>query len=423
MEENVVVMTSTEQDEKPDFDEIGEYYFESDHLALKENNDYRRLLKTLAILEAQKIQVIHDLDRLTECEAEALADPIGFVRKLQNNEDLNLPKSQKIAEIPEIDWSQYSLAGANFSLEKRQLTRQALKCNLDSKQSTSEESKANDNSGLLVRGRPFNESKPPTFNQLWTGEEQKRLEELLIQNPPEEIESRRWEKIAHALGNRTPTQVASRVQKYFIKLAKAGLPVPGRMPSIHNGPRKPSSRRNAFSRYAFQQSSTFFASVVPTVYMNEADDDWSTITHSLSCSMDGDESNDGRDFDSDDDGITPELKDTPEYRELVYLKKLREEKLRSNGFAQHVGFSCNRCSIEPIIGTRWHCTECPADESIDFCSDCVDCMHECNSHTAEHKLEPIRMTQGQNRHVDRDYMHFFGGGDYNYLDPNYMPAS
>ena len=29
-----------------------------------------------------------------------------------------------------------------------------------------------------------------------------------------------------------PSKVASRVQKYFIKLAKAGLPVPGRVPNI-----------------------------------------------------------------------------------------------------------------------------------------------------------------------------------------------
>ena len=28
------------------------------------------------------------------------------------------------------------------------------------------------------------------------------------------------------------TQVASHVQKYFIKLAKAGLPVPGRVPNL-----------------------------------------------------------------------------------------------------------------------------------------------------------------------------------------------
>ena len=34
-----------------------------------------------------------------------------------------------------------------------------------------------------------------------------RLEELLIQFPPEEVEAKRWQKIAAALGNRTPIQV------------------------------------------------------------------------------------------------------------------------------------------------------------------------------------------------------------------------
>ena len=48
----------------------------------------------------------------------------------------------------------------------------------------------------------------------------------------EEVEARRWEKVARALGNRTSQQVASRVQKYFIKLTKAGLPVPGRIPNM-----------------------------------------------------------------------------------------------------------------------------------------------------------------------------------------------
>lgn len=80
----------------------------------------------------------------------------------------------------------------------------------------------------LVRGREFNQKKPETFNQLWTPEEQKRLEELLVIHPPEHVEMERFRKIAKALGNRTPLQVQSRVQKYFIKLQKAGLPVPGR---------------------------------------------------------------------------------------------------------------------------------------------------------------------------------------------------
>ena len=34
------------------------------------------------------------------------------------------------------------------------------------------------------------------------------------------------------------SQVATHVQKYFIKLANAGLPVPGRMPNLANYPKK-----------------------------------------------------------------------------------------------------------------------------------------------------------------------------------------
>lgn len=93
---------------------------------------------------------------------------------------------------------------------------------------TSRDAERGKDGKLLVRGREFNQKKPETFNQLWTPEEQKRLEELLVIYPPEQVEMERFRKIARALGNRTPLQVQSRVQKYFIKLQKAGLPVPGR---------------------------------------------------------------------------------------------------------------------------------------------------------------------------------------------------
>lgn len=36
--------------------------------------------------------------------------------------------------------------------------------------------------------------------QLWTAEEQLRLEELLVEFPPETNENSRWRKIAKALG-------------------------------------------------------------------------------------------------------------------------------------------------------------------------------------------------------------------------------
>jgi len=44
------------QDE--DLNNAGEFYFESDHLALKGNVDYLNLLKTIAILEGQRTKAI-----------------------------------------------------------------------------------------------------------------------------------------------------------------------------------------------------------------------------------------------------------------------------------------------------------------------------------------------------------------------------
>ena len=60
---------------------------------------------------------------------------------------------------------------------------------------------------MVVRGRKLEDDKPGSFNQLWTAEEQTKLEYLLQVYPSEKREVRRWEKIAKALGNRTPKQV------------------------------------------------------------------------------------------------------------------------------------------------------------------------------------------------------------------------
>ncbi|OMH82526.1 ZZ-type zinc finger-containing protein 3 [Zancudomyces culisetae] len=71
--------------------------------------------------------------------------------------------------------------------------------------------------------------RPPLeiFNKPWTDEEQSKLEELLEKYPDERVANNRWRKISSELGTRTMRQVASRVQKYFIKLTRLGLPLPG----------------------------------------------------------------------------------------------------------------------------------------------------------------------------------------------------
>lgn len=93
----------------PSESDDAEYFFESDHLALKGNKDYTALLKTIVILEAQRTQGIADLDKLLEVQTNAIKDPISFVARLQDGDVLELPGRQKIAEIPYIDWTRYNI--------------------------------------------------------------------------------------------------------------------------------------------------------------------------------------------------------------------------------------------------------------------------------------------------------------------------
>jgi hypothetical protein len=59
---------STSQNEEyqnEDSDNTGEFYLESDHVALKGNGDYLNLLKTVTVLEAQSIKAIQVRNTIT----------------------------------------------------------------------------------------------------------------------------------------------------------------------------------------------------------------------------------------------------------------------------------------------------------------------------------------------------------------------
>lgn len=56
------VEPSVEVEQEDEDDEL--FYFESDHLALKGNEDYSELLKTIFTLEAQRAQAVIVSDRL-----------------------------------------------------------------------------------------------------------------------------------------------------------------------------------------------------------------------------------------------------------------------------------------------------------------------------------------------------------------------
>lgn len=420
------------------------YCFESDHVALKGNPDYHALMRTICVLEAQRAKALEDLDLLHDAKEKVLQDPIGFVDKLQHGTDLGLklPAPQKITQLPVINWDKYTNSvdfaslgthrhstrhkrhGADAAGEDESLMR--LKSSLvgNSSSSTGFVDTGND----IVRGRMRDANKSSTFNQLWTSEEQKRLEDLLVKYPPEEVEAKRWQKVATALGNRTPQQVASRVQKYFIKLAKAGLPVPGRVPNLSAHLKRGSHRHQRYNRL-YYPSSTFMQSYEPPVYMNEEDDLLDAFhADSTADSYTASDDRSSVQENSDDDGVPENLQDTPEYRELVELKQLRDEHLQSldPSFVQHTDFKCDKCGCEPIVGTRWHCVDCPQDTSLDFCDSCADNLgsFETSLHNSSHRIRPVKkaLNRTSQKMQDEDYMRFMPG-DYNYLDPNYMPAS
>lgn len=410
------------QDE--DSNNAGEFYFESDHLALKGNVDYLNLIKTIAILEAQRTKAIQDYDKLLAIQEDAMKDPMKFVEKLQRGEDLGIPEQQVIAELPKIDWSAYNMTVPAESLKP------------STRKTSSKPTDSSSDSVVLVRGRQFDDSKPETFNQLWTAEEQRRLEELLVEYPPEAVETKRWQKIAAALGNRTTKQVCSRVQKYFIKLHKAGLPIPGRAPKLQSlelfrkGYHPHRHQRN--NHYLFKQT-TFFPSQDVPVYMSDFDDETTGSCHNIS-TEEYDTKMEGvrEDGLSDDDSTSAAHKhqNSTEYRQICLLRRVKRVKETEKGRLpkEHLGYKCDLCKQEPLYGTRWHCVDCPPNLSVDFCTDCVITqMESSNPHPLTHHLVDLRKSEEQMRGVwDQDYMpqsfSVTGRPDsYNYLDPNFMP--
>lgn len=68
-----------------------EFYFESDHLALRGNVDYTTMLRTIAVLQSQRVQVLKDIDTLANAEKCALENPEEFLQKLVKGEMDSLP--------------------------------------------------------------------------------------------------------------------------------------------------------------------------------------------------------------------------------------------------------------------------------------------------------------------------------------------
>ena len=147
-----------------------------------------------------------------------------------------IPPRQKVYLLPDIAWNKYYEC---IDLEDLESIKKQKEIRVHSLRQTNKLINQLDNdesveSKDMARTHQKYDAKEDkaNYNKPWTVEEQRHLEELLLEFPPEENEAQRCRKIANKLGTRTPLQVQSHCQKYFIKLAKAGLPIPGRMPNL-----------------------------------------------------------------------------------------------------------------------------------------------------------------------------------------------
>ena len=106
-------------------DDPPSFYFESEALALQGNADYRALLSTMSLLEAQRSRALRDLQRLVEMQRVALADPIAFVDGLQRRRPLDGGdiRPQRVAELPTIAWEKYAINIDPAMMAKQRRTR------------------------------------------------------------------------------------------------------------------------------------------------------------------------------------------------------------------------------------------------------------------------------------------------------------
>ncbi|KAF9280957.1 ZZ-type zinc finger-containing protein 3 [Linnemannia elongata] len=264
------------------------------------------------------------------------------------------------------------------------------------------------------------EPKPPLYNIPWSDEEQRLLEKLLDEYPDEPVAAQRFQKISAAMGTRTPKQVASRVQKYFIKLVKAGLEAPGRMnysletskakskgapptakgkkrkdgpggeaapkgkagrprkkdagetgasgsgaagggggASGGGGSTKKQKPKSLLGSGSGRTSGTQYLhySSAPTVYMSEEDDEDSV-------------------------------------QDMLAASHTVSSSVPDGGIASHIGFSCDSCGVDPILGIRYSCMDCEELGGTDLCGPCYNSgVYHNELHLLSHRFHAIETSE------------------------------
>ncbi|KAI9355438.1 hypothetical protein DFJ73DRAFT_825719 [Zopfochytrium polystomum] len=393
------------------------------------NPDYQLIASAVTVLRNQLQQAELDVLRLTELKEKALADPTAFLAQLLSK-DLrreHIPSLQRVVAIPEVDLTKYGVSGPSHNEFRpakrarrvsvfRQINHNSLFQAVPSRTSSSnalyasapdfvddtvcdvqatlsadisakpplqpqppastsqsQTASSTPPAPLLQAAPPVTATPPsklgpaeppppskPQYNQsLWSDSENRRLLELLDEIPAESTIAGRAEKISRLLGTRSPIQIANRLNKLIGSDGRSSL-------------RKSLSLQQRLANSSKRTSGVHYlgSSQAPVQMSDDSDSD-------------------------SDSRFDPSVRETDQYKELRKLKRLAKLKSREQASAStkigpiHRSYSCDSCSMSPIVGIRWKCKDCPADAQIDLCEDCVVKGFENGSHSALHTLERI----------------------------------
>ncbi|EGG18152.1 myb domain-containing protein [Cavenderia fasciculata] len=434
---------------------------------IQSSDEYKQLTSALEILEQQRKTRENDIESLKTLFKQSINDPIQFVESLIEGK-IQLPGKQPIHQVPIIEITSNgkiirspppSQSSSMTTPTKQSLSSSLLEMTpikipllLPTSSSSSNPSSPPSSSSSSKKKRPFTEKETESHMKPWSSTEQEKLNSLLLKYPEEEIATHRWKKIADDLGSRTPKQVASRVQKYFVKLTKMGLPVPGKPPNAPSLFPKPSPKKKHMDDESYVKSKS---SKMDGINRSSSRDDrdmdnerkkkkklsHSSGSTSSSSSTSNPLKSSSNSIGSSSGGSSTSntLKSSSSSSNSSTKKKSSSSSSKSSSSSSssssststtknnnnshrqsiiHEGYKCDGCDQEPIVGYRYKCEECIED--IDLCQSCHDSYEKIGSHKSSHHMICYKTPAETDYYLDSDYKFSYGGGTSNYLDPNYQ---
>ncbi|KAF8945745.1 ZZ-type zinc finger-containing protein 3 [Haplosporangium gracile] len=263
------------------------------------------------------------------------------------------------------------------------------------------------------------EPKPPLYNIPWSDEEQRLLEKLLDEYPDEPVAAQRFQKISAAMGTRTPKQVASRVQKYFIKLVKAGLEAPGRMnysletskaktkgapPTAKgkkrkDGPGGEAAPKGKAGRPRKKDAGETGASGSGAAIGGGGSGGSGSTKKQKPKSLLG--SGSGRTsgtqylhYSSAPTVYMSEEDDEDSVQDMLAASHTVSSSIPDGSIASHIGFSCDSCGVDPILGIRYSCIDCEELGGTDLCGPCYNSgVYHNELHLLSHQFHSIETSE------------------------------